>query len=165
MAVKGAGRVRNGFPPVPESVISRTVSGWELWIGGRIMCSPGGLEVGVWSPHAVLYLFSWLQCTNSTERKQPFRLCFHTHIKASKSLFLVVSCPLFQSSDNDLSFPSEIISSCWMSLALDKPLCCIERADSGLCKCGITAALVHRPTCSLFWTIITASQLFSLPLI
>lgn len=129
MAVKGAGRVRNGFPPVPESVISRTVSGWELWIGGRIMCSPGGLEVGVWSPHAVLYLFSWLQCTNSTERKQPFRLCFHTHIKASKSLFLVVSCPLFQSSDNDLSFPSEIISSCWMSLALDKPLCCIERAD------------------------------------
>ena len=60
LAAVGAGNVWNRspaptFPPYSESFISRTVSGWELGIGGGIMCSPCSLEVGVCSPHAVLY--------------------------------------------------------------------------------------------------------------
>lgn len=98
LAAVGASNVWNRspaptFPPCSESFISRTVSGWELGIGGGIMCSPCSLEVGVCSPHAVLYFISWLQCTDSTERKQLPRLSFHTHIRTSESLFLVVMLP------------------------------------------------------------------------
>lgn len=147
---EGAGRVWNGFP---ESFISRPVSGRELWIGGGLICSPQGLEVGVCSPHAVLNLFSWLQCTNSTERKQPPRLFSHSHT----GFWIPVSCSQvalsfsLQRHMSCLSFPSEISSPFWRSLALYKPLHCTERAGWSMgpsdCTCG-AAALVHTPLSS-----------------
>lgn len=77
--------------------------------------------------------FSWLQCTNSTERKQLSRLCFHTSIRASEFLFLAVKLPFISvyKDTSSLSFPTGISSPCWLSLALDKPVCCGERADWG----------------------------------
>lgn len=49
-------------------------------------------------------LFSWLQCTNSTGRKQLPRLCFHTRIRGFEALFVAVRLPL--SSVYKDAFPS-----------------------------------------------------------
>lgn len=93
LAVKGAGRVWNVSPvtflSVPESFSSRTVSGWDSGLVEE-SCAVRAAWRWVSAAH-MLYctLFSWLWCMNSTERKQPPRLCFHTHIKTSGSL---VSC-------------------------------------------------------------------------
>lgn len=103
----------------------------------------------VCSPHAVLNLFSWLQCTNSTETKQSPGLFSHSHT----GFWIPVSCSQvglsfsLQRHMSCLSFSSEISSSCWRSLALDKPLHCTERAGwttgPSDCTCGV-ASLVHR---------------------
>lgn len=54
-------------------------------------------------------VFAWLQCTDSTDRKQPPRLCFHTHVRTSEAPFLAVTLPCISvyKDTSCLSFPPE----------------------------------------------------------
>lgn len=64
----------------------------------------------------VLYctVFSWLQCTDSTDRKQPPRLCFHAHVRTSEAPFLAVtlSCISVYKDTFCVSFPPETSNVC-----------------------------------------------------
>lgn len=82
--------------PVPESFISRTLSGWQLhW--GRNPVQPMQHGGRCWHPLAVLYLLSWLQCTNSTEKKQPPTSVFTFARGLLNPCFLQSGSPLFHS--------------------------------------------------------------------
>lgn len=86
-------------PPPPPFLPVQSHSYLELCQGGNWGLVEESCAVHAawrWASAAhMLYctLFSWLQCTDSTERKQPPRLSFHTHIRTSESLFLVVMLP------------------------------------------------------------------------
>lgn len=153
--MEGVGRVHSVFPPLPpcRRLIHISDCAWmgivDWW---RHCVQPVKLGGGRLQPThcTVLYFLGSIAHIPQRENNYPGSVFILTqgllHPCSCSQVALYFS---LQRHMSGLSLPSEISSSvCGMNLAINKPMCHLERTDQRLgpqvSRCDATAALVHR---------------------